>query len=103
MEFLVATDERGQPFRMCRLEAALDCSLANDAPDLSDARETLQLVRAGIDALECTSDEAPGRLADHHLARSSQRLKPGSQIGRLAHHRLLSRGTLADEVADDDQ
>ena len=52
---------------------------------------------------EQVAEKLPRRVADDHLPRLGQRLQPRGEVGRVAHHRLLLRVRLADEVAHDHQ
>ena len=53
--------------------------------------------------VEQPAGQPPRARPDHHGPRCRQRLQPRRQVRRLADHRLLLRGTLADQVADHDQ
>jgi hypothetical protein len=51
---------------------------------------------------EIANQPARGR-GDDDCVRFGQRLQPGGEVGRLANDRLLLRGALADQIANDHQ
>ena len=99
-QLLVAPDHRQERRSAHRFEPALDRPLGLDRerPDrLADAFE-LALTQ-GLE-LKAGPKQPPRRIGDHHLAGGSSRLQARCKIRSVADHRLLLRGTLADQIAD---
>ena len=59
--------------------------------------------RAELTHLEQIAEQPPCRVGDDHHARLGRGLQARREIWRIAHHRLLLRRSLADQIADHDQ
>jgi hypothetical protein len=99
-EFVLAADKTGQPAAAHGFEAALGCRYPRDRPGLDRLGQTLDRVPAECLQPKQIADEPARGGADHHGARLGQGLQPRRQVRRLADHRLLLRGALADQIAD---
>jgi hypothetical protein len=77
-------------------------ALAFDPPGREGLGEALEAERTEVGQLEQPADQAAGRLADHDTAGRRERLEARREVRRLANHRLLLRGSLADQLADHD-
>ena len=78
---------------------------AGRSPRTSEAAhglgEALEPGRPELAQLEHLAQEPARAVRDHHGTRRGRLLQPRGQVRRLADHRLLAGGTLADEVAHD--
>ena len=96
-------DQRCEAAASRRVEPTLDPRLAAYRVSLDGRAEALEFERAQADELEQTADQPTGALADHHLARAGNGLKPCREVRRLANDGLLARGALAKQIADNDE
>ncbi len=64
-------------------------------------RQTFELDRAEVLALEQAADLPAGGRVDHHLIRPGEALQACREVRRLTDRRLLARITGADRLADD--
>ena len=99
-ELVLAPDQRREMLAVERLEAAFGATLALDPPGGERLGEALEAPRAEIGQLEEATDQPARGLADDHGPRRRERLQSCGEVRRLADHRLLLRGTLADQIAD---
>jgi hypothetical protein len=60
--------------------------------------EALEVMHAQVTTLEETAEEPAGAQTDDDCIRLGQGLQPGRQVRRFAHHRLLPRRPLPDQV-----
>src|SRR5215472_6572977 len=100
--FLVAADERRR-LRAQRLEAADDAAFADHLPGARRPDEAGERLRPEVLNLEQTAELAPRAIGDDHPVGRGDGLQAGRQVRRLADDAALLRGTLADQVADDDE
>jgi hypothetical protein len=102
-QLLLPADHIGNPAGALRVEAALDKPLATDRICTGGTGDPLQRLLAQVGEFEETAKQAPGRFRDHQLPRLGKPLQPGREVRRLADHRFLLRGPVADQVAHDHQ
>ena len=103
-ELLLPADQRGEAAgRVPGLETALGRALAGDGEGAHRRREALERRGAQVAEGEQAAQEAARALGDDHGPGFGQGLQAGGEVGGLPDHRLLLRGTLADQVADHDQ
>ena len=100
-ELLVAPDDRGELAPLPRGEAAFQHPLAEDREGAGRFPNALQGQRRHGPQQEQVAEKLPRRVADENLPRSGERLQTRGEVGRVAHHRMLLRVRLADEVAHD--
>src|SRR5215471_19212640 len=102
VELLVAANERRGPRTQC-LKAADDPALADHTPGRLWFGKTGERLRPEILDLEQGPDLSPGAVGNDQGAGPGQRLQAGGEVGRLADHASLLRGTRADQIANDDE
>jgi hypothetical protein len=98
-DLLLAADERREAPGLTRLEAALNPSLARDAPRHDRLGEALEPLRPDVVELEQAADQSARRVADHYRVRRSQHLHPPRKIRHVADHGRFAGGAFANQVA----
>ncbi len=83
--------------------ALLVLAQTGDAPDLDRFGDALERVRAERLAGEDVADQIARRGADQDGIGAGEGLQARGEVGRVADHRLLARGALADRLADHDE
>ena len=102
-ELLVTTDKGGELGATKCLETALSAALTQGLPSMNRLCDTFERMIAKIGHLEQVTQEPAGARSDDDRSRFGQSLQTRCKIWCLAHHRLFLRGTLTDQIADDDK
>ena len=99
---LLAADKGGEPAG-ARLEPALDCPLADNAPSLDRVDKPLEALRAELVEGKSSADHLPGQPVDDHLIRLGQAFQPRREVRRLAGDRAGLAASGSVEVAYHDR
>ena len=99
--FLLSPDERGQPFRVKRVEPALSRTFRQGRIGARRPGHALEVLRAKVAEFEQVADQFARALANDDAVGRGDPLQPGGQIGRVADDAALLRLSGAQEVADD--
>ena len=98
---MLATDQRGDPLAVQRLEPALRAALADHPEAAHRLAEALERPSAEIVELEQATEQASRAFGDDDPARRGQILQARGEVRRLADRRFLLGRPAADEIADD--
>ncbi len=100
-QLLVAPDDRRHPARLPGGEAALEGALADDGESRCRLGDSLEALRPQRPQHEQIPQEPSGRRSHDDLTGIGHALQPCGQIGRVADHRSLLGGPVADQIAHD--
>jgi hypothetical protein len=92
-----------RPWAAPGLKAAAGEALTENLEAAHGLGKALEPGRPKLAQFEQLAQEPACAIRDHHGAKRGRLLQPRRQVRRLAHHRLLARHTLADEIAHDHQ